>query len=50
MPIMQRTAVAKTKFGKSYTEGFLMRGIDPLQTRLIDWAQGSALFVALDVF
>ena len=50
MPIVQRTWISKTRFGKRYVESFLLRDTPLRSTRMIDWAQGSALFVAGDLF
>lgn len=50
MPIVQRTWLARTKFGQRYTEHFLMRTVPYQSTRLIDWAQGSALFMSAELF
>lgn len=49
-PIVQRTRLGKTTWGKRYSEHFLMHDFDQTTERPIDWAQGSALFVPGDVW
>jgi GT2 family glycosyltransferase len=49
MPLAQRTWLAKTARGARYASTFLMRDVRIKKPRMIDWAQGSALFVAADV-
>lgn len=45
MPLIQRTSLRNTAFGKSYTEEFLMHDYDQQTERDVDWVQGSAMFV-----
>lgn len=49
-PIVQRTSLGKTAFGKRYADEFAMRDFDHETERSIDWAQGSALFIRADVW
>lgn len=46
MPIVQRTLLANTEFGKKYADHFLMRERVLRDRRLVDWVQGSAMFIS----
>lgn len=50
MPLVQRTQLGATGFGAHYADHFLMRDCDPRRPRMIDWAQGSALFISRALF
>ncbi len=50
MPIIQRTPLKNTDFGKEYIGKFTMIDFDHNQTRMVDWAQGSALFISQKLF
>lgn len=50
MPFVQRTALARTAFGKRYADHFAMRDYDHMMERGVDWMQGSALFMRGDVW
>jgi len=45
MPIIQRTGLKDSAFGRAYTERFLMQDYDHERERAVDWVQGSAMFV-----
>lgn len=45
MPLVQRTPLGNTAFGKRYTNQFLLRDFSHASVRMVDWAQGSALCV-----
>lgn len=44
-PLIQRTSLKHTEFGKQYLETFLMHDTDRTQTRSVDWVQGSAMWL-----
>lgn len=50
MPVVQRTRFGNSTFGQRYADAFLMRDVDHRRPRLIDWAQGSALFISRTLF
>jgi GT2 family glycosyltransferase len=50
MPIVQRTGLGRTAWGRRYADHFLMADDNHDRTRPVDWAQGSALFVRGDVW
>lgn len=45
MPFIQRTSLKHTKFGQRYLHSFLMQDYDHLNEQVVDWVQGSAMFV-----
>lgn len=46
MPLIQRTFLARLGFGARYAHHFLMRNIAHDHVRLVDWVQGSAMFIS----
>ncbi len=50
MPIVQRTWLAETKFGRAYADTFLMRERVLKERRLVDWVQGSAMMMSSTLF
>ncbi|MEK7105180.1 MAG: glycosyltransferase, partial [Patescibacteria group bacterium] len=50
MPFVQRTALKDSSFGKRYASAFTMEDYNHDRVRMIDWAQGSALFMSKAVF
>lgn len=50
MPLVQRTRIGKTVFGWRYADHFLMRDVKISVPRMVDWAQGSALFMDAALF
>lgn len=46
MPFVQRTVLGKSSFGERYAAKFLMRDYDHQKSRMVDWAQGSALCIS----
>lgn len=50
MPIVQRTSLKNSDFGKDYVSEFQMNDYDHAHLRMIDWAQGSALFMSKALF
>ncbi len=50
MPLIQRTGLKNTRFGKRYADSFNMMDDDHNRVRDVDWAQGSALFVDRNVW
>ncbi len=48
LPLVQRTTLGGTAFGRRYLHRFLMRDTPPGETRMVDWAQGSALFLPME--
>ncbi|MBP9863953.1 glycosyltransferase family 2 protein [Patescibacteria group bacterium] len=49
-PIVQRTRLAETTWGKSYSKSFLMEDFDQSSERNIDWMQGSAFMMPEQVW
>lgn len=49
-PLIQRSSLGQTEFGKRYAAEFAMRDFDHLTDKSVDWAQGSALFMRGDVW
>lgn len=49
-PLVQRTFLSKTKWGKKYLEYFLMHDFDQASEREVDWVQGSALFLSSELW
>ena len=50
MPMVQRTRLGATAFGRRYADRFAMRDARHDVPRMIDWAQGSALFMDAALF
>ena len=50
MPIVQRTALQRTGFGRRYADLFSMRDFDHATERAVDWVQGSAMFIRAQAF
>lgn len=50
VPILQRTKLGDTAYGKKYLNRFLMRDVPHDATRMVDWAQGSAMFLPMDLW
>jgi hypothetical protein len=44
-PLVQRTALGSTPWGKTYAKHFLMHDFDQSTERPVEWVQGSAMFV-----
>jgi GT2 family glycosyltransferase len=49
-PLVQRTALGSTAWGKRYAEHFLMHDFDQATERPVEWAQGSAMFIPGNVW
>ncbi|GEM_PF-96218 len=47
VPVLQRTKLGETPYGKKYLHRFLLRDIPHDHARMVDWAQGSALFLPM---
>lgn len=45
MPVVQRTSFKQTSRGRRYVASFLMHDYEHDAARMVDWAQGSALFM-----
>jgi hypothetical protein len=45
MPFVQRSRLKDTDFGRRYTASFCMQDYDHASERVVDWVQGSAMFV-----
>lgn len=45
-PLVQRTAIGATAWGRSYAKHFLMHDFDQSTERPVEWVQGSAMFVS----
>lgn len=46
LPFVQRTSLKDSAFGKAYAASFQMQDYDHEHLRMVDWAQGSALFLS----
>ncbi|MFZ2804211.1 MAG: glycosyltransferase family 2 protein [Patescibacteria group bacterium] len=49
-PLVQRSALGSTNWGKNYTKYFLMHDFDQSTERPVDWVQGSAMFLPNNVW
>lgn len=49
-PLVQRTALGRTGWGRTYTEHFLMHDFDQMTERPVEWVQGSAMFISGNVW
>ena len=45
MPILQRTFLKNTRFGRVYADKFLLHDYDHKDLQMVDWVQGSAMFI-----
>ena len=50
VPILQRSRLGETACGKAYLRKFLMRDYPHAETRMVDWVQGSAMFIPGDLY
>lgn len=50
VPILQRSWLGETARGKAYLRKFLMRDYAHAETRMVDWVQGSAMFIPGDLY
>ncbi len=49
-PLIQRTSLKQTAFGKRYLSHFLLKDADRTRDMDVDWVQGSAMFARGDVW